>query len=103
MKNYNVYKLFPTPIYHFEIENFKKLNIQLESYILDLKKKDKDGQRKSNYGGWHSRFFDQKNHETPKKFGSIIRPGFSVTYLYFFKDSRPFSYLSRKKSISSPD
>ena len=41
MKNYNVYKLFPTPIYHFEIENFKKLNIQLESYILDLKKKIK--------------------------------------------------------------
>ena len=39
MKNYNVYKLFPTPIYHFEIENFKKLNIELENYILDLKKK----------------------------------------------------------------
>ena len=41
MKNYNVYKLFPTPIYHFEIENFKKLNIELENYILDLKKKMK--------------------------------------------------------------
>ena len=72
MKNYNVYKLFPTPIYHFKIENFKELNIELESYILDLKKKDKDGQRKSNYGGWHSPFFDQKNDNTPKKFAKIF-------------------------------
>ena len=46
MKNYNVYKLFPTPIYHFEIENFNKLNIELENYILDLKKNDNDGQKK---------------------------------------------------------
>jgi hypothetical protein len=45
MKNYKVYKLFPTPIFHLEVENFKKLNIALENYILDLKKKDKDGQK----------------------------------------------------------
>ena len=41
MKNYKVYKLFPTPIFHLEVENFKKLNIALENYILDLKKKIK--------------------------------------------------------------
>ena len=73
MKNYQIYKLFPTPVFHFKLENYQELNIELESYILDLKKKDKDGQRKSNYGGWHSRFFDQKNHKTPKKFASIIQ------------------------------
>ena len=66
MKNYQIYKLFPTPVFHFKLENYQELNIELESYILDLKKKDKDGQRKSNYGGWHSPFFDQKNHNTPK-------------------------------------
>ena len=81
MKNYNVYKLFPTPIYHFEIENFKKLNIQLESYILDLKKKDKDGQKKSNYGGWHSPFFDQKNDKILKRFSDIIQNFFIKTYI----------------------
>ena len=41
MKDYKVYKLFPTPIFHMEVENFKKLNIELENYILDLKKKIK--------------------------------------------------------------
>ena len=41
MKDYKVYKLFPTPIFHLEIENFKKLNVELENYILDLKKKMK--------------------------------------------------------------
>ena len=46
MKNYNVYKLFPNPIYHFEVKNFNELNIDLESYILDLKKKNKDSQKK---------------------------------------------------------
>ena len=72
MKDYKVYKLFPTPIFHLEIENFKKLNIELENYILDLKKKNENGQKKSNQGGWHSlTFFDQKNDNTPKKFASI--------------------------------
>ena len=73
MKNYQIYKLFPTPVFHFKLENYQELNIELESYILDLKKKDKDGQRKSNYGGWHSPFFDQKNDNTPKKFAVIIQ------------------------------
>ena len=41
MKDYKIYKLFPTPIFHLEVENFKKLNIELENYILDLKKKIK--------------------------------------------------------------
>jgi len=73
MKNYKIYKLFPTPIFHLEVENFKKLNIELENYILDLKKKDKVGQKKSNYGGWHSPFFNQKNDNTPKKFADIAQ------------------------------
>ncbi len=73
MKNYQIYKLFPTPVFHFKLENYQELNIELESYILDLKKKDRDGQKKSNYGGWHSPFFDQKNDNTPKKFSVIIQ------------------------------
>ena len=73
MKNYQTYKLFPTPVFHFKIENYQKLNLELKSYILDLKKKNRDGQKKSNYGGWHSPFFDQKNNNTPKKFSAIIK------------------------------
>ena len=45
MKNYQIYKLFPTPVFHFKLENYQELNIELESYILDLKKKNRDGQK----------------------------------------------------------
>ena len=67
MSDYKVYKLFPTPVFHYRLENYEELNKELEKYILDLKKKDKTGQLKSNRGGWHSPFFDLKN-ETPMKF-----------------------------------
>ncbi len=67
MSNYKVYKLFPTPVFHYRLENYEELNKELEKYILDLKKKDKTGQLKSNRGGWHSPFFDLKN-EIPMKF-----------------------------------
>ena len=47
MKDYKVRRLFSTPVFHFEIENYKKLNTELENYILTLKKnmkKDKKNQ-----------------------------------------------------------
>ena len=72
MKDYKIYKLFPSPVFSFKLENYQELNMELESYILSLKKKYKDGLKKSNYGGWHSPFFDQKNDNTPKKFSVII-------------------------------
>ena len=61
MKNYQIYKLFPTPVFHFKLENYQKLNTELENYILNLWKKDEKGQKKSNAGGWHSQFFDLNN------------------------------------------
>ena len=67
MSDYKVYKLFPTPVFHYKLENYEEINKELKKYILDLKKKDKTGQLKSNRGGWHSPFFDLKN-ETPMKF-----------------------------------
>ena len=67
MSDYKVYKLFPTPVFHYRLENYEELNKELEKYILDLKKKNKTGQLKSNRGGWHSPFFDLKN-EIPMKF-----------------------------------
>jgi len=97
MKNYQIYKLFPTPVFHFKLENYQELNIELESYILDLKKKDRDGQRKSNYGGWHSPFFDQKNDSTPKKFASIIQNFLKK----IFTDEMGWEYNSDKIKITA--
>jgi uncharacterized protein (TIGR02466 family) len=71
MKNYQIYKLFPTPVFHFRVENYQKLNTELENYILNLRKKDEKGQKKSNAGGWHSQFFDLNNDNTAKKFAKI--------------------------------
>ena len=67
MSDYKVYKLFPTPVFHYKLENYEEINKELKKYILDLKKNDKAGQLKSNKGGWHSPFFDLKN-EIPMKF-----------------------------------
>ena len=39
MTLHKTYKLFPSPIFHFKIENHKEINIELKNYILDLKKK----------------------------------------------------------------
>ena len=72
MKNYQIYKLFPTPVFHFKLENYQELNIELENYILNLRKKDEKGQRKSNTGGWHSHNFDLTNDNTAKKFAKIF-------------------------------
>ena len=72
MKNYQIYKLFPTPVFHFRVENYQKLNTELENYILNLRKKDEKGQKKSNAGGWHSHNFDLNNDNTAKKFAKIF-------------------------------
>ncbi|SVD80640.1 uncharacterized protein METZ01_LOCUS433494 [marine metagenome] len=72
MKNYQIYKLFPTPVFHFRVENYQELNTELENYILDLRKKDEKGQKKSNAGGWHSHNFDLANDNTAKKFAKIF-------------------------------
>ena len=72
MKNYQIYKLFPTPVFHFRVENYQELNTEFENYILNLKKNDAKGQKKSNAGGWHSHNFDLTNDNTAKKFAKIF-------------------------------
>ena len=72
MKNYQIYKLFPTPVFHFKVENYQKLNTELENYILNFRKKNEKGQKKSNAGGWHSHNFDLTNDNMAKKFAKIF-------------------------------
>tara|TARA_Y100000590_G_scaffold339040_1_gene386440 strand:- start:6395 stop:7003 length:609 start_codon:yes stop_codon:yes gene_type:complete len=72
MKNYKLFKFFSTPVFHFTLENYEKLNNELEKYILNLKKKDEKGQTKSNAGGWHSDNFDIVNDPVAKKFANVF-------------------------------
>ena len=68
MQERKVYNLFPVPIFHYKIKNFKKINQELLNYILELQKKDPIGNNRSNKGGWHSSNFDLVNKGTPINF-----------------------------------
>mgnify|MGYP001176265769 CR=1 FL=1 len=63
-----IHKLFPVPVFEKKLDNYKELNKELEKYIYDLKKKDPQGQKRSNAGGWHSPFFNMKDSDLVKKF-----------------------------------
>ena len=58
---------FSTPIWSPKIANYKDVNEELYNYILNLREKNPEGIKKSNFNGWHSKDFDL-NDETPKKF-----------------------------------
>ena len=68
MNEKKIYNLFPVPIFHYKVENYKEINEELINYILKLKKKDKIGNNRSNIGGWHSPNFDLVEEETPIHF-----------------------------------
>ena len=72
MKNYQIYKIFPSPVCHYIPENYQELNMELKNYILNLKKKNQQGIKKSNQGGWHSPMFDISNDKLAKKFAIIF-------------------------------
>jgi len=74
MNQRNVYELFPDPIFHFKLENYKQINKELLNYILELQKKDKKGNNHSNKGGWHSPFFD------------LVNPGPPINFINNFKN-----------------
>ena len=74
MSQREVYELFPDPIFHYKLENYKQINKELLNYILELQKKDKKGNNRSNRGGWHSPNFD------------IVNPGPPINFINSFKD-----------------
>ena len=75
MANKKTHKLFPTPIFECKIDNYEKLNLDLEKYIYDLRKKDNNGLKLSNRGGgWHSPYFKISNNKEVKNFLKALSP-----------------------------
>jgi uncharacterized protein (TIGR02466 family) len=73
MSNNNILKLFPQPVFKYQIENYQKINEDLIKYVYELNKKDNLGVKKSNINGWHSKPFDFKEKENiPNKFYAHI-------------------------------
>lgn len=64
MNDSTIYKLFPEPIFKYKLKNFKDLNEELSKYIYELKNEDKEGLKKSNKGGWHSKNFNLGFNDT---------------------------------------
>ena len=73
MSEIKVRNLFPVPIFHYKLENYKETNKELLNYILELQKNDKIGNTHSNKGGWHSQNFDIVNQGPPINFLNKIK------------------------------
>ena len=68
-----ILKLFPHPVFKYQIDNQENINKELLKYIYDLHDADKAGVQKSNISGWHSKSFDFSNKKNiPNKFYSQI-------------------------------
>ena len=57
MSSVKTFKIFPVPVFECQIDDYVKINKELEKYIYKLKKSDPKGTNKSNAGGWHSSDF----------------------------------------------
>ena len=68
MSEIKIHKFFPVPVFEQKLDDYKTLNNELEKFIYDLKKRNPDGQKKSNAGGWHSPFFNIQETDVLKKF-----------------------------------
>ena len=55
--NNEILKLFPEPVFKYQLKNYKDVNKKLTRYIYELYEKDKKGLERSNRGGWHSKNF----------------------------------------------
>lgn len=62
---------FSTPVWTFQIDNYKNVNEEMHTYIKELQNKDQIGISKSNLKGWHSKDFNL-NERQPQNFISLI-------------------------------
>ncbi len=57
MKNSEILRLFPEPVFKYKFREFEEFNKHLSKYIYELREEDKEGVKRSNKGGWHSKNF----------------------------------------------
>ncbi len=62
---------FPSPVWTFQINNYKMINEEMYKFIKNSQMKDQVGINKSNIKGWHSKDFDL-NDNAPQNFISFI-------------------------------
>ena len=62
------FRIFPVPVFAYQIPDHHETNLQLRKYIYGLKEQNPKGLNISNVGGWHSPYFDIQNDPAPKDF-----------------------------------
>ena len=68
---------FSTPIWASKILDYENINQMMLLYITELQKNDPEGITKSNFKGWHSKYFNMKD-EQPKNFVEAIKPNINI-------------------------
>ena len=71
---------FPSPVWTFQINNYKMINEEMYKFIKNSQMKDQVGINKSNIKGWHSKDFDLQE-DTPKNFINFILPSIEKVIL----------------------
>ena len=69
--DFNIVNIFPTPVHILDVKEFKDIKNDLIEYAYNLKKKQPDSARRSNYGGWQSTPFYVDN-QTDKLHNFLI-------------------------------
>ena len=64
---------FPTPVWTLQLNNYKKVNEEMYTFIKSNQIKDEKGINKSNVKGWHSKDFNLQEKE-PKNFINFVSP-----------------------------
>ena len=61
--SYSNINLFPSAIHKIDVKGFDEIQHKLIDYAYDLKKKDPEGVKLSNQGGWQSSPFKLQNED----------------------------------------
>ncbi|MDA9721352.1 TIGR02466 family protein [Candidatus Pelagibacter sp.] len=86
----NIFKYFPQPVFHYQLDNYEMHNKNLEEYIYKLYAEDKVGLARSNINGWHSKPFNLKNkNDAPFKFFQSIQPYVADTFSEYGWENSP--------------
>jgi len=64
---------FPTPVWTLQLNNYKKVNEEMYTFIKSNQINDEKGINKSNVKGWHSKDFNLQEKE-PKNFIKFVSP-----------------------------
>ncbi len=104
-----IYKFFPQPIFSFEVEDHENLNKELKEFIYDKFNNDREGVKRSNVNGWHSKPFKFEKGNIVYKFAMGIEKHIYETFKQYgwpykadkVKITEMWSIINKKNSFNA--